>query len=68
MEQNIFLQEYFRSYLPTAKYIKHFNGTTWIDWWKSHGISEKNIEHITKSGSNFAPTFVDHHALPDYQA
>ena len=24
-----------------------------------------NIENITKSNSNFAPTFVDHHILPD---
>ena len=28
-------------------------------------MSEENIENITKSGSNFAPTFVDHHVLPD---
>ena len=28
-------------------------------------MSEKNIENITKSDSNFAPTFVDHHQLPD---
>ena len=28
-------------------------------------MSEKNIENITKSVSNFAPTFVDHHLLPD---
>ena len=27
-------------------------------------MSEENIENITKSGSNFAPTFVDHHLLP----
>ena len=27
-------------------------------------MSEKNIENITKS-DNFAPTFVDHHLLPD---
>ena len=26
---------------------------------------EENIENITKSDSNFAPTFVDHHVLPD---
>ena len=25
----------------------------------------KNIENITESDSNFAPTFVDHHLLPD---
>ena len=28
-------------------------------------MSEENIENITKSSSNFAPTFVDHHVLPD---
>ena len=28
-------------------------------------MSEENIENITKSGSNFAPTFVDHHLLPE---
>ena len=28
-------------------------------------MSEKSIENITKSDSNFAPTFVDHHLLPD---
>ena len=29
------------------------------------GMSEENIENITRSDSNFAPTFVDHHVLPD---
>ena len=28
-------------------------------------MSEENIGNITKSGSLFAPTFVDHHVLPD---
>ena len=28
-------------------------------------MSEENIENITKSNSNFAPTFVNHHTLPD---
>ena len=28
-------------------------------------MSEESIENITKSDSNFAPTFVDHHLLPD---
>ena len=28
-------------------------------------MSEENIENITKSNSNFAPTFIDHHVLPD---
>ena len=26
---------------------------------------EESIENITKSASNFAPTFIDHHVLPD---
>ena len=28
-------------------------------------MPEENIENITKSDSNFAPTFVDHRILPD---
>ena len=28
-------------------------------------LSEENIENITKLDSNFAPTFIDHHLLPD---
>ena len=28
-------------------------------------MSEKSIENITKSDSNFALTFVDHHLQPD---
>ena len=28
-------------------------------------MSEENIENITKSDSNFAPTFAYHHILPD---
>ena len=28
-------------------------------------MSEEDIEIITKSDSNFASTFVDHHVLPD---
>ena len=26
---------------------------------------KKNIENITKSDSNIAPTFIDHHLVPD---
>ena len=29
--------------------------------WKYKGMSEENIESITKSDSNFAPAFVNHH-------
>ena len=52
-------------FIPVKKYLKYFSGTTWIDSWKSNGTLKKNIENITKSVSNFAPTFVDHHLLPD---
>ena len=52
-------------FIPAKKYINYFSGTTRIDSWKSNGISEENIENITKSDSNFAPSFVDHHLLPD---
>ena len=57
-----------RSYLecmPAKTCIKYFSGTTRIDSWKSNRMSEENIENITKSDSNFAPTFVDHDVLPD---
>ena len=33
--------------------------------WKFDGMSEESFENIAKSDSNFAPTFVDHHLLPD---
>ena len=52
-------------FMPAKKYIKYFSSTTRIESWKSNGMSEENIENITKSDSNFAPTFVDHHLLPD---
>ena len=52
-------------FISAKKYIKYSRGTTRINSWKSNGTSEKNIKNITKSDSNFAPTFVDHHLLPD---
>ena len=57
----------FQNYLvliSTKKSITYFSGTTRIESWKYNGMSEESIENITKSGSNFAPTFVDHHLLP----
>ena len=54
------LQNYFK-FIPAKKYIKCFSGTTQICSWKCKGMSEENIENITKSESNFAPTFVNHH-------
>ena len=58
----------FQNYLVftrAKKYIKYFTGTTWIESWKSNEMSEESIENITKSDSNFAHTFVDHHSLRD---
>ena len=52
-------------FIPAIKYIKYFHVTAGIYLWKSNGMSEENIENITKSNSDFAPTFVDHHVLPD---
>ena len=45
--------------------MKYFSGTTHIDSLKSSGMSEENIESITKSDSNFAANFADHHLSPD---
>ena len=50
---------------PPKKYIKYLSSTTRIGLWKSNEMSEERIGNITKSDSNFAPTFVDHHLLPD---
>ena len=50
-------------FIPAKKYIKCFPATTRIYSWKSNGMSQENIENITKS--TFAPTFFDHHILPD---
>ena len=52
-------------FIPAKKYIKYFSGTTWIDLWKSNGLSEENIEKITKLLNNFASLFGDNHALSD---
>ena len=42
-----------------------FSDTTRIYLRKFNGISEESIEKITKSNSNFAPTFVNYHLSPD---
>ena len=56
-------------FITAKKYIKYFSSSTWIDSridsWKSNGVPKKKNENITKSDSNFAPTFVDHHLLTD---
>ena len=68
MEQNTFPQECFKiiQHLYQLKNTLIFSsGTTQIDLQKSNEVSEENIESITKSGSNFAPTFIGHHVLLD---
>ena len=65
-ETKYFFTGIFQNYLifiPAKKYIKYFGGISRIESWKFNGISEESIENITKSDSNFAPTFVDHHLL-----
>ena len=52
-------------FIQAKKYVRYLSGTTQIDLWKPNRMSKENIENITKSDSNFAPTFVDHHVLPD---
>ena len=52
-------------FTSAKKHIKYFSSTAWIDTCISNGKSEENIENITKSGSNFPPTFADHHVLHD---
>ena len=52
-------------FITAKKYIKYFTSTTQVESWKSNGLSEESIENITKSDGNFAPTFFDHHVLPD---
>ena len=42
-------------FMSAKKYFQYFIGTTRTDSWRSN---------TTKSGSNFAPTFLDHHVLP----
>ena len=57
----------FQSYLvfiPDKKYIEYFSGNNPIELRKSTEMSEESTENITKSDSNFAPNFVDHHLLP----
>ena len=52
-------------FIPAKKHIKYFATTTQIESFKSNGMSDKSIEKITKSDSNFVPTFVDHSLLPE---
>ena len=55
MEQNIFLPEYSQimwCLCQQKKCTEYFSGTTRIESRKSNGMSEENIENMTKSDSN----------------
>ena len=51
--------------MPVVKYNEYIHATNRIYSQKSNRISKESIENITKSDSNFAPTFIDHHSLPN---
>ena len=69
MVQNIFLQQFSKiiQYLYQLKNLLNILVEYFIrmNSSKSNGMSEENIEKVTKSDSLFSPTFVDHHVLPD---
>ena len=46
------------AFIPAGKYIECFTGTAPIKLWKPNGISEENIENITKSDSNFTSLII----------
>ena len=52
-------------FISAKRYTIYFSGANWINLWKSNGMLEKDIEKITKSESNFPPTFFDHFLLSD---
>ena len=50
-------------FIPAKKYVIYFSCTTPTDLQKSNGTSRENIKNVTKTNSNFAPYFADHHVL-----
>ena len=52
-------------FIPAKKYISLLNMLVALHGLISGKNVRKNIKDITKSDSNFAPTFVDHHLLWD---
>ena len=52
-------------FIPAKKCTKYLSDTTQIEFGKPNGMSEENIEDVTKSDSNFAQTFVDYYLLSD---
>ena len=52
-------------FIPAKTFIKYFSDTTWIYSWKYDGMSEENIENITKSDIKILPTSANHHIFSD---
>ena len=50
-------------FIPAKTYIKYFTSTTQVESLQSNGMSGESLEYITKSDSNFKPTFPDHYLL-----
>ena len=50
-------------FIPAKKYIRYFGDTTWIDSWKPNGMSEENIENITKSAIEKTKTAISYQLL-----
>ena len=50
-------------FIPAKKYIRYFGGTTYIDSWKPNGMSEENIENITKSAIEKTKTAISYQLL-----
>ena len=52
-------------YFSYKKYFRFFTNTYNVLSWKSIGHSEKGIENITTSDSNFPPILINYYPLPD---
>ena len=68
MEQDIFLQKYFKTIqclYQTKNTLNIFNGHDQTCSLKSNGMPEECTEKITKSNNLFAPTFLNLYILPD---
>ena len=52
-------------FLSAKKYFRFLTDTSEVLSWKSGGLSEKIIENIATSVSNFDPTLINHYPLSD---
>ena len=58
--------QYFLIFSSNKKYFTFFTKTSQqVLSWKSKGFPEESIENITTSDSNFVPTLINYHPLPD---